>query len=58
LPHAFQRFERMWTPRAPGRYLLRCRATDALGETQPALPQWNPQGYGANGIQTVEVRVR
>jgi DMSO/TMAO reductase YedYZ molybdopterin-dependent catalytic subunit len=58
LPYAFRRFEIDWTPPAPGRYLLRCRATDARGETQPARPRWNPQGYGANGVQQIEVRVQ
>jgi DMSO/TMAO reductase YedYZ molybdopterin-dependent catalytic subunit len=58
LPHAWRRFELRWTPPAPGRYLLRCRATDARGETQPERPQWNPDGYGANGVQAVAVIVR
>lgn len=57
LPYAFRRFEIEWTPAAPGRYLLRCRATDARGETQPARPRWNPQGYGANGAHQIQLRV-
>jgi DMSO/TMAO reductase YedYZ molybdopterin-dependent catalytic subunit len=57
LPHAWRRFELRWTPPAPGRYRLRCRATDAGGETQPAIPRWNEGGYGANGVQEVAVVV-
>ena len=51
LPHAWRRFELQWTPPRPGRYALRCRATDARGETQPESPRWNRLGYGANGVQ-------
>jgi DMSO/TMAO reductase YedYZ molybdopterin-dependent catalytic subunit len=58
LPHAWRRFELPWTPEGPGQYLLRCRATDARGETQPDEPVWNEQGYGANGVQQVAVTVR
>ena len=58
LPHAWRRFELVWTPPGPGRHLLRCRAIDARGEAQPAAPQWNPGGYGANGVQEIAVVVR
>jgi DMSO/TMAO reductase YedYZ molybdopterin-dependent catalytic subunit len=59
LPHAWRRFELVWTPPPqPGRYLLRCRAIDACGEKQPAEPQWNEGGYGANGVQRLGVLVR
>jgi DMSO/TMAO reductase YedYZ molybdopterin-dependent catalytic subunit len=58
LPQAWRRFELAWTPPAPGRYLLRCRATDARGETQPDEPEWNELGYGANAVQQAAVTVR
>ena len=59
LPHAWRRFEIVWTPPLErGRYLLRCRATDACGEKQPSEPQWNEGGYGANGVQQLGVVVR
>lgn len=57
LPQAWRRFELHWTPPAPGRWKLSCRAADARGETQPATSRWNPQGYGVNGVQTIEVEV-
>src|SRR5438067_11346236 len=41
LPHAWRRFELRWTPKAPGRYVLACRATDLRGNTQPDEPEWN-----------------
>ena len=54
LPHAWRRFELRW--KAPsGRCRLRCRATDLRGEMQPAISRWNPLGYGANGVQEIEI---
>jgi hypothetical protein len=41
----------------PGRYVLRCRATDSSGESQPDSPEWNALGYGANGVQQMAVTV-
>jgi hypothetical protein len=41
----------------PGRYVLRCRATDISGESQPDSPEWNALGYGANGVQQMAVTV-
>ena len=41
-----------------GTIALRARATDLAGNMQPALPEWNRLGYGANSIQEVAVRVR
>lgn len=51
LPHAWRRFELQWTPPAPGRYLLKCRAADSSGEWQPDAPSWNEQGYGINAVE-------
>jgi DMSO/TMAO reductase YedYZ molybdopterin-dependent catalytic subunit len=58
LPHAWRRFELAWTPPWAGRYLLRSRATDRSGATQPDTPQWNEGGYGANAVQQVAVTVK
>jgi DMSO/TMAO reductase YedYZ molybdopterin-dependent catalytic subunit len=41
----------------PGRHELRCRATDAAGETQPLEPHWNVQGMGNNAAQRLSVLV-
>jgi DMSO/TMAO reductase YedYZ molybdopterin-dependent catalytic subunit len=57
LRHAWRRFELDWTPKAPGRYVLACRATDLEGQSQPDEPEWNPLGYGNNAVQRVEVIV-
>jgi DMSO/TMAO reductase YedYZ molybdopterin-dependent catalytic subunit len=56
LPHAWRRFEARWTPQLRGTYRLRCRAFGADG-VQPDQPEWNEQGYGANGIEEIIVEV-
>ena len=58
LPHAWRRFELRWTPKAPGRYVLACRATDLRGNTQPDEPEWNALGYGNNAVQRVQIVAR
>jgi sulfite oxidase len=42
---------------ASGSNMLMCRATDALGRTQPmdGLTRWNPRGYEWNGVDRVEI---
>ena len=44
---------------ASGMNVLMCRATDALGRTQPldGLTRWNPRGYEWNGVDRVEITV-
>ena len=42
-----------------GKQTLMCRATDALGRTQPmdGLVRWNPRGYEWNGVDRVEIDI-
>jgi DMSO/TMAO reductase YedYZ molybdopterin-dependent catalytic subunit len=54
--HAWRGWSFAWEA-APGRHELRCRATDAAGETQPLEPVWNVQGMGNNVAQRLEVVV-
>jgi DMSO/TMAO reductase YedYZ molybdopterin-dependent catalytic subunit len=49
LPYAWRRFELDWDAK-PGTYVLRSRAFDATGATQPDEPERNELGYGANGL--------
>ena len=44
LPHAWSPFELEWTA-TPGSHVLRTRATDAAGETQPLEGTHNEKGY-------------
>lgn len=39
----------------PGEHLLKCRATDANGNSQPLEPVWDQGGFGNNGVQHVRV---
>jgi DMSO/TMAO reductase YedYZ molybdopterin-dependent catalytic subunit len=38
-----------------GAHQLKCRASDANGETQPLEPRWDQGGFGNNCVQTVQV---
>jgi sulfane dehydrogenase subunit SoxC len=55
--YAWQGWRCTWTA-TPGRCVLRVRATDATGATQPLDPPWNAQGVANNVAQRVEVLVR
>jgi DMSO/TMAO reductase YedYZ molybdopterin-dependent catalytic subunit len=46
-----------WKPETPGRYQLLCRATDAMGNTQPTSQVWNKLGYGNNGAHAISIIV-
>ena len=52
-PYAWQGWELELEVSEPGRHVLRARATDAAGETQPAAARWNKYGYGSNGVRPV-----
>lgn len=41
----------------PGEHILRCRATDNNGDTQPLEPRWDASGFGNNAVQRVSVYV-
>jgi len=42
----------------PGEHVLKCRATDENGDTQPLAPRWDNSGYGNNAVHVVPVTVR
>lgn len=44
-------------PNERGRHVIRARATDATGATQPDAPEWNRLGYGNNAAQVLVVNV-
>ena len=51
-----------WSAKAKivsGKNTLMCRATDALGRTQPmdGLTRWNPRGFEWNGVDRVEITI-
>lgn len=56
--HAWTRWELRWDVPHAGRYVLRSRATDAVGNMQPNEATWNRLGYGNNAVRTVIVDIR
>jgi DMSO/TMAO reductase YedYZ molybdopterin-dependent catalytic subunit len=55
--HSWQWWELITRVGKSGRVILRARATDLAGRTQPERPEWNRLGYGNNAIQEVPIRV-
>ena len=56
--HSWQWWELMTSIDEPGTVVLRARATDLAGRTQPEEPEWNRLGYGNNAIESVPVHLR
>jgi sulfite dehydrogenase (cytochrome) subunit A len=44
---------RVWL--RPGNHVLKVRAVNAIGQTQPSQPLWNPAGYMRNVVETTRV---
>ena len=51
--HSWQWWELITHLEGPGTFMLRARATDLAGRSQPEHPEWNGLGYGNNSIQEV-----
>jgi len=51
---------REWTigfkPSKSGKYELKVKATNRIGQSQPLEPLWNPAGYMRNQVETVAVQ--
>ncbi|KHL13428.1 molybdenum-dependent oxidoreductase-like protein [Mumia flava] len=56
-PYAWRRWTARWDAE-PGRTVLRVRATDASGRSQPLEQQWNRQAMANSHAQAVPVLVR
>jgi DMSO/TMAO reductase YedYZ molybdopterin-dependent catalytic subunit len=55
--HAWRRWEQTVQVGRSSQTVIRSRATDASGATQPDQAAWNPLGYGNNSIQLVTIAV-
>ena len=55
--HAWQRFTSLWEA-PPGEHVLRVRAHDESGRTQPTAVDWNRGGFANNAADAVRVLVR
>ncbi len=56
-PYTWQAWEFDWPSPPAGRHVLRSRATDGEGNSQPDVPPWNRLGYGNNAVQLVVFEV-
>lgn len=57
-PYAWQQWKYIWDADTPGNYLVRARATDSKGDTQPAQAPWNFRGFANNAIHVVPVVIQ
>jgi len=55
--HSWQWWELITRVEKAGELVLRARATDLAGRTQPEQAEWNRLGYGNNAIEEVPIRV-
>lgn len=55
--YAWTRWDLDWDA-SPGEYVLRCRATDSDGNTQPLTPPWDVSGFANNAAHCVDVFVQ
>jgi hypothetical protein len=53
--YSFRAWTMPFTPPRPGNYELKVKATNRIGQSQPAEALWNPPGYMRNVIETVKV---
>ena len=56
--HGWQWWELITRLDRPGPAVIRARATDLAGRSQPDEPAWNRLGYGNNSVQQVGVHRR
>jgi hypothetical protein len=54
--YSWRRWRADWRPQQAGKHTLQCRATNAVGETQPTY-EWNHGGYRRRVIQSLDVEV-
>jgi DMSO/TMAO reductase YedYZ molybdopterin-dependent catalytic subunit len=57
-PYAWCDWSFPWEVFGAGRRVIRARATDTSGLTQPDAPEWNRLGYGNNAVLPVVIDVR
>jgi DMSO/TMAO reductase YedYZ molybdopterin-dependent catalytic subunit len=55
--YAWRIWETTWTPPGEGSYVLMSKTTDANGDTQPFVEDWNPSGYLWNVVPAIRVEV-
>jgi hypothetical protein len=53
--YGFRQWQAQLTLPVPGNYAVMVRCTNANGETQPDMPNWNPAGFMRNVIETIDL---
>ncbi|AOY94589.1 oxidase [Cupriavidus sp. USMAA2-4] len=53
--YAFREWTATFTPPRRGSYVLKVRATNRIGQSQPMEALWNPPGYMRNVVETTRV---
>jgi DMSO/TMAO reductase YedYZ molybdopterin-dependent catalytic subunit len=53
--YSFREWTIAFTPSKAGKYALKVKATNRIGQSQPFEPLWNPAGYMRNVVETVNV---
>jgi hypothetical protein len=55
--YSFREWTIPWKPAHKGAAVLKVKATNRIGESQPMEPLWNPAGYMRNVVETTSVQV-
>ena len=53
--YSFREWTIPFSPKQPGNFELKVKATNRIGQSQPLEPLWNPAGYMRNVVETVSV---
>jgi len=53
--YSFREWTLPLTPKQPGAFALKVKATNRIGQSQPMEPLWNPPGYMRNVVEMVRV---
>lgn len=53
--YSFREWTMPFTPAKAGKYALKVKATNRIGQSQPTEPLWNPAGYMRNVVETVNI---
>ena len=53
--YSFREWTIPFTPAKAGKYALKVKATNRIGQSQPTEPLWNPAGYMRNVVETVNI---
>ena len=53
--YSFREWTIPFAPQKPGKYALKVKATNRIGQSQPFEPLWNPAGYMRNVVETVNI---